>query len=259
MTTHLTNQDIYERIYAAISERRLAPGTKLSEERLAKAFHASRTRIHEVLMRLSQELVIELQPNRGAFVASPTPRDLRDVFAVRRALERAIVVELCGKFAGQHITPLHIHLDQETAARGAGARDQLAQLTGDFHVRLAEITENRLFSDNLRRLVALTSLAIAQYDSQTANACPDHEHADLIAAIEAGDAKRAERILLDHLDHVERGIQLPAAEDDEMDFEKIFQLGKPLPNAVAEPAAPAARRKTASPKTAIRRQAKEAT
>ena len=65
MTTHLNNQEIYERIYAAISDRRLPPGTKLSEERLAKAFHASRPRIHEVLMRLSQELVIELHLNRG--------------------------------------------------------------------------------------------------------------------------------------------------------------------------------------------------
>jgi len=37
----LTNQEIYERIYAAISERRLLPGTKLSEERLAQAFHAA--------------------------------------------------------------------------------------------------------------------------------------------------------------------------------------------------------------------------
>ena len=85
---NLSNQEIYERIYAAISERRLLPGTKLSEERLAQAFHASRTRIREVLMRLSQEMVIELHANRGAFVASPTPRDLRDVFAVRRALEQ---------------------------------------------------------------------------------------------------------------------------------------------------------------------------
>jgi DNA-binding GntR family transcriptional regulator len=239
MTTHLNNQEIYERIYSAISEGRLPPGTKLSEERLATAFHASRTRIHEVVMRLSQELVIELHQNRGAFVASPTPQDLRNVFAVRRALERAIAVELCEKFSGRTIAPLHQHLQEEAGARAAGARETLARLTGDFHVRLAEITENRLFSDNLRRLVALTGLAIAQYDSNSSHACPDHEHADIVAAIEAGDARQAERIMLEHLEHVERGIQLPTDEANEMDFEKIFKL---------HPAEPAALEKSAATK-----------
>lgn len=73
--SELSNQDIYERIYAAISDRRLLPGTKLSEERLAQAFHASRARIREVLLRLSQELIVELHLNRGAFVARPSERD----------------------------------------------------------------------------------------------------------------------------------------------------------------------------------------
>lgn len=220
----LTNQEIYERIYAAISERRLLPGTKLSEERLAQAFHASRTRIREVLMRLSQELIIELHQNRGAFVASPSQADLRDVFAVRRALERAIAVELCTRYGGQTIAVLRRHLDSEARARTTGDRPAMARLTGDFHVRLAELTENRLFSDNLRRLVALTSLAIAQYDALATSACPDHEHADLVAAIESGDARRAEKLMLEHLDHVEHGIQPPAPPSADIEFEKIFQL-----------------------------------
>lgn len=224
MTAPLTNQEIYERIYTAISERRLLPGTKLSEERLAQAFHASRTRIREVLMRLSQELVIELRLNRGAFVASPTERDLRDVFAVRRALERAIAAELSTQYGGQTIMALRRHLESEETARAAGDRATLARLTGEFHLRLAEITENRLFSDNLRRLVALTSLAIAQYDALASSACPDHEHADIVEAIETGNARRAERLMLEHLKHVEQGIKPPAAVSNEIDFEQVFRV-----------------------------------
>ena len=237
MTAHLSNQEIYERIYTAINERRLPPGTKLSEERLAQAFHVSRTRIHEILMRLSHELVIELHLNRGAFVASPTPRDLRDIFAVRRALERAVAIELSEKFAGQTIAALRAHLDNEAKARAAGDKVALARLTGEFHVRLAEITENRLFSDNLRRMVALTGLAIAQYDSLASSACPQHEHADIVAAIEAGDVRRAERIMQEHLDHVERGIQIPISGSDDMDFEQIFQLRHKLSTDDVPPAA----------------------
>ena len=54
-------------------------------------------------------------------VASPTPRDLRNVFAVLPALERAIAVELSEKFAGQTIAPLHEHLKNEASARASGA------------------------------------------------------------------------------------------------------------------------------------------
>ena len=224
MSTHLNNQGIYERIYTAIIERRLPPGTKLSEERLAQAFHVSRTRIHEILMRLSHELVIEIHQNRGAFVASPTPRDLNNIFAVRRALERAVVISLCERYAGQVVAALRNHLEAEANARMAGDKAALVRLTGEFHVRMAEITENRLFSDNLRRLIALTGLAIAQYDSIARNACPEHEHEDIVAAIEAGDALRAERMLQEHLDHVERGIQIPVSGAEEIDFEQIFRL-----------------------------------
>lgn len=237
-TAPLTNQEIYERIYTAISERRLLPGTKLSEERLATAFNASRTRIREVLNRLSQELVIELHANRGAFVASPTPRDLRDVFAVRRALERAIAAQLSADYAGQSIAVLRGHLEAEDRARATGDRPTLARLTGEFHVRLAEITENRLYSDNLRRLVALTSLAIAQYDALASSACPVHEHADIVAAIESGDVRRAERLMLEHLEHVEQGIQPPSVAPSEIDFEQIFQVKA----GAAEPAAAAGAR-----------------
>ena len=245
VSTPLTNLEINERIYTAISERRLLPGTKLSEERLAQAFHASRTRVREVLNRLSQELVIELHVNRGAFVASPTPRDLRDVFALRRALERAIAAQLSAQYAGQAIAVLRSHLQSEERARAAGDRASLARLTGEFHVRLAEITENRLFSDNLRRLVALTSLAIAQYDVLASSACPAHEHADIVAAIESGDGRRAEKLMLDHLDHVELGIQPPAAEPAEIDFEQIFQVDRKAPPAGA-PGAGRKRSRTAT-------------
>ena len=220
--SELSNQDIYERIYAAISDRRLLPGTKLSEERLAQAFHASRARIREVLLRLSQELIVELHLNRGAFVARPSERDMQQVFEVRRALERAIAANLATRYGGQTLAPMRGHLDAENRAREAGDRAELARLTGLFHVRLAEITENRLFSDDLRRLVALTSLVIAQYDAEAHSACPEHEHSDIIEAIEAGDTRRAERLMLVHLDHVEAGIQPPTPNQRGIDFEEIF-------------------------------------
>lgn len=227
VTNQLTNQNIYDRIYAAISERQLLPGTKLSEERLASAFHVSRTRIREVLSRLSQELIIELQPNRGAFIASPTREDMRDVFQVRQALERGVVIRLCEAPSRPSIAVLHRHLSEEAQARAQGDRTALAKLTGDFHLRLAEATGNRLFTDNLRRLIALTGLIIAQYGAMDSSACADHEHGDIVKAIESGKGEEAARLMQEHLQHVENGIKAPNDPDREIDFERIFGLAQP--------------------------------
>lgn len=224
MTVKLTNQDIYDRIYSAISERRLLPGTKLSEEKLAQALHASRTRVREVLLKLSQELIVETHPNRGAFVATPKAEDIVQVFTVRRALERAIASELAQAGQSQALAPLSRHLELEAAARKVHDHVTLARLTGEFHVLLAETTGNRIYAESIRRLVALTGLIIAQYSDDAHSACPEDEHAQIVRAMEAGDATTAERLMLQHLHHVQAGIAPPPEAPPEVDFRQIFGL-----------------------------------
>src|SRR6195952_1031286 len=87
----VTQDDIvYEHIFDAILEQRLAPGTKLSEEALGEIFGVSRTIIRRALSRLGHEGVVLLRPNRGAVVASPSVEEARQVFFARRMVEKAI-------------------------------------------------------------------------------------------------------------------------------------------------------------------------
>ena len=62
---------IVERIYKAVMEQRLAPNTKLSEARLCETFGVGRMRVRRALLLLSSQGIIELQSNRGAYVACP--------------------------------------------------------------------------------------------------------------------------------------------------------------------------------------------
>ena len=86
-----TDTEMYERVVSAILDHRLPPGTKLGEDKLAGAFGVSRTRIRPVLMRLANEQVVTLVPNRGATVAQPTEQEAREVFEVRRLIEPTLV------------------------------------------------------------------------------------------------------------------------------------------------------------------------
>src|SRR5512146_363565 len=95
--TEKTVEEIVEKIYAAILEHRLAPGTKLGEDRLAGIFSTSRARVREVLARLANERVVDLVPQRGAFVAKPTVEQAADVFEARRLIEPGIVRRLVAR------------------------------------------------------------------------------------------------------------------------------------------------------------------
>ena len=67
-----STQRIVDSITAAIVERRLMPGTKLSEQKIADIFKVSRTLVRQALNQLSRDRLVVLEPARGAFVATPS-------------------------------------------------------------------------------------------------------------------------------------------------------------------------------------------
>ena len=79
----LDEEEIVERIFEAIIDQRLPPGTKLSEASLCEAFGVGRMRVRRSLLLLSSREVVSLQPNRGAYVASPSSEQAREVFEAR--------------------------------------------------------------------------------------------------------------------------------------------------------------------------------
>ena len=82
------DERIYRAVVNAVMSHRLPPGTRLGEAEFCELYDVSRTTVRKALQRLAHDHIIELRPNRGAIVASPSPKEARDVFAARRALER---------------------------------------------------------------------------------------------------------------------------------------------------------------------------
>src|SRR5882672_12234424 len=84
-------QRIVESVTGAIVERRLMPGTKLAEQKIADVFKVSRTLVRQALMQLSRDKLITLEPARGARVAEPSVDEARQVFEARNMLEAAMI------------------------------------------------------------------------------------------------------------------------------------------------------------------------
>ena len=222
--TEKTVEEIVEKIYAAILEHRLAPGTKLGEDRLSGIFSTSRARVREVLARLANERVVDLVPQRGAFVAKPTVEQAADVFEARRLIEPGIVRRLVARLDSNTLATLREHLRKEAEARRLDDKRAIVRLSGEFHLLLAELAGNTALVRTMRELSTITCLIIFLYDAPTATSCRADEHEGIVAAIAARDSAKAEALMLHHLDDIERSLQLEGA-TTEADLEAIFHDG----------------------------------
>ncbi len=174
---------VYQGIYSAVLERRLAPGAWLREEELAAGFGVSRTVVRQALQRLAQDQVIDLKHNCGARVPLPAREDADHVFDTRRVVECEIARRLGGRLSAQQLQALRELADAEAAADAVGDAASAVRLSGEFHRALARMHGNPLFLKLLDSLLPTTSMLMALFKVGGGPVCVAHRHVDLIAAL----------------------------------------------------------------------------
>ncbi|MBP7453212.1 MAG: GntR family transcriptional regulator [Ottowia sp.] len=209
-------ETIAQALTSAIVEHRLRPGSKLVEQTLADHFAVSRTLVRQALFQLSQKRLVTLEPARGAFVASPSAAEARQVFAVRRMLEVELTRAFVRDATPEHIDALRAHVAAEQAAVAQGDVADRTELLGDFHVHMAQLIGNDVLAEVLRDLLARCAIATLVYQSASAAHDSAAEHAALVECFATGNVTQAVRLMREHLDHVEAGLNLdrPAPSHD---------------------------------------------
>jgi len=218
----VSDEEIVERLMAAILEHRLPPGTKLGEDRLAETFGVSRTRIRQVIFRLAGEKVVKQIANRGAFVAEPTVEEARDVFDARAAIEPLLAGRVAGRAAAAEVARLREHVTREQAAHQTDDLRAQIKLSGEFHTLVADMAGNAVLAATLRELVARSSLIIAVYGTRGGSDCAADEHLRLVDAVRRRDAAQASKVMREHLAHVERTLDLQTRPSAEIDLRAVL-------------------------------------
>jgi DNA-binding GntR family transcriptional regulator len=235
----LSDDDIHARLIEAIVDQRLLPGTKLIEDKLGQAFGVSRTRIRQVLIRLAQEQVVVIQPNKGASVAQPSVDESREVFEARRVIEAVLVQHFVARATPADLQALAACIEAEEAARLVGDTAMALRQSGHFHLLLADATGHHTFAAFLRKLVSRTSLILMSHGRDRVaglqpglldvakgaaaprrwvQACRCDEHRGLLTALKTavkargGQAsvpvQQAVALMTDHLLLIESGLRL---------------------------------------------------
>lgn len=224
----VSDAEMYERMISAILEHKLPPGTKLVEDRLATAFGVSRTRIRPVLVRLANEQVVTLTPNRGATIAQPTETEAREVFEVRCLIEPLLVELFIARATDADMRQLKQCIDDEEKARQAGDMRRAIRLSGEFHLLIAAGSGHQTLARILRELTSRTTLVLMTYSPSherqrsDATACGCVEHRALLDAIGLRDVEAASVRMRDHLRRLEAQLQFDTPAADAPDWQALF-------------------------------------
>lgn len=213
---------IYQDIYDAIMEHRLPPRTKLTEQVLCQIYDTARHTVRKVLSRLATEGMVDLEANRGAFIASPSNLEVKDMFELRNIIEYAVLDKVGREASTRQIAGLRKMVEEERQSYLTGDRPRWIRLSAQFHLALAELTGNTLLVETLRKLVSRTTLMIAKTEAPGHNACSFDEHDTVLAALESGDIGLAQQHMAHHLHLCEDRVR----PDDNDHFDLRSVLGK---------------------------------
>ena len=194
-----------ERVYKAFKRDIVrgvyAPGESLTEKVLAEIYKGSRTPIREAALRLQQQRLLRIVPNRGYFISQISLQDLNEIYEYRTAVECAAVELAAGKGADAERLAKLIKL-AETPYRNDSRESYMKFIEADtaFHMDIARLSRNQM----LVRAVAearcyMERIMYAAIDIQYYGELPTREHRDILKAIEERDPALARQRMYEHI------------------------------------------------------------
>jgi DNA-binding GntR family transcriptional regulator len=199
---------VYVALRDAVVGHKIAPGTKLPEDEIASIYGVSRTIVRAALQALGHDRLVNLEPNRGAFVAQPSKREAREIFEARALVEPHVASLACGNSDPEQIARLRRHLEREHEATHAGRDSEAIMLSAKFHVGIAELAEHSILTELVKDLVLRSSLIISLYWRRRDTTCESHAHHALVDAIELRQEKNAADLMRSHLVDLLSGLDL---------------------------------------------------
>ena len=205
--SHKTLRDwVFECLRTSIVSGDLSPGQRIVEADLAKQLEVSKSPVREAILQLKQDgLVIDAPKGRGVVVAPLKPNDVREIYAVREALETLAVQILAADPQPERLAPLHSIIVRMRQAYNEGNVRRQFELDVEFHTALCAATGNRRLQDlfaslrpDIQRifLFAVNAMALEDVDSPEVALA---EHEGLLQAMRDGDPALATERLAAHV------------------------------------------------------------
>ena len=194
-----------ERVYRAFKRDIIhglyQPGEALSEKALADRYKGSRTPVREAAVRLQNERLLRIVPNRGYFVSQITLQVLNDIYEFRCAVECAAAELAAMKGADPETIKLLAGLSQVTCrTEDRESCFRFVEADTAFHMAIARLSRNQMLVQAVSEARSqMERIMFAAIDINYYGEAPGKEHHQILAAIQERDPQRARREMHDHI------------------------------------------------------------
>ena len=203
-TEHLTEK-VYTELQRMILERELKPGEKIFQENLAQKLAVSRTPLVKALRILERERLVEIIPNRGAFVKKFSKKEMLWIYDIREVLEGVAVRNLAYSITDDQIGALR-KIFANFLKRGKAIEDEAYERADmQFHQQITEICSNEILSQintSFHVLVRTYQEGLTRTPTETLP-----EHMAIIDALAGRDDELSEKLMRDHLRKAKRSFE----------------------------------------------------
>ncbi len=196
---------LYRHLLQQIISGVLAPGQRLVEEDLARAYHVSRTPIREVLLAFQKDGLVQRERNRGARVVSFTADDVEELFDLRKALEVHSVRKAVRTTKLNELLALEQRILALEGGAGKAWSEQQAAIDFALHHLIVANSGNRRLIACMKNLSLLVeSLQLASFGNEEHVREAGMQHLAVVRALLASDAELAQKLLGDHIESGKR-------------------------------------------------------
>ena len=186
---------------------------RLDERDLSARFGISRTPLREALAQLDQEGLVRIVPRRGIYIVRKTKAEILAMITVWAALESMAARLATAAASDAELAGLHALVDSFSADEVALKMGEYSDANIRFHQAIIALGKCRLIGEITDGLFfhvrAIRQRTILEQDRAKRSVV---DHREIVAALEARDADRAERLVREHTlklrDHVERYVNL---------------------------------------------------
>ena len=193
-------EQVTETLESEILTGKLAAGTALTEQSLSVRLGVSRTPIRAALHTLAEEGLIDLVPNRGAVVVGVTREDLIDIYKIRMRLEGLASALAAERISPEDLATLRESVELAEFYISRNDTEHLKELDTQFHAIIYRASGNRMLNKTLselhRNIISYRKMSLSVPGRLERSV---GEHREILAAIEAGDAERADRLTCEHV------------------------------------------------------------
>jgi DNA-binding GntR family transcriptional regulator len=185
----------------AITSGELPPGTHLVETELSERLQISRGTLREAMRQLQQEGLISAGARGRLAVRHLDNKEIRDIFAVRAALESLAARELCSREdRSGAVASLRAAVAEMERAAADGLEDRI-EADLDFHRTLCRLTGNETLLHSWQSLEGSIRMSImfAGVERAVRNMSVQR-HREIVDAIATGNAAQVSEVITEHME-----------------------------------------------------------